>query len=190
MRLPHAHIGTVSKDIVIRRAVPADAEPIATVHVAAWRSAYANLLPAEYLAAMSIRRSTVQTRAALAAGHTALIAEVDNQVVGYATTGRPRTAGLADGEVETLYVLDDYRDRGIGRRLLRAAATQLEQAGCGSLYLWVLADNPSRWFYERLGGRPVRRSTTRVAGHSFGQMAYLWDPIGLLTAPQGSAIKT
>ena len=29
---------------------------------------------------------------------------------------------LAEGEVETLYVLDDWRDRGVGRKLMRAAA--------------------------------------------------------------------
>ena len=62
---------------------------------------------------------------------------------------------LAEGEVETLYVLDDWRERGVGRRLMRAAAAHLVDIGCQSAFLWVLRDNPSRWFYQRLGGRPV-----------------------------------
>ena len=57
------------------------------------------------------------------------------------------------GEVETLYLLDDYRDRGVGRRLMRAMAAHLAAVGCRSVVLWVLRDNPTRWFYQRLGGR-------------------------------------
>lgn len=166
----------------MRPAAPDDAAGIAAVHVAAWRSAYAGLLPSEYLARMSVRRSAAHMRAGIERGHSVLVAEAEGQVVGYATVGRPRAPGLADGEVETLYVLDDWREQGLGRRLLLDCAGLLEGSGCGSLFLWVLADNPSRWFYERLGGRPVRRSTTLVAGRRFDQMAYRWDPIGLLTS--------
>ena len=46
-------------------------------------------------------------------------------IVGFASGGRARRRGLAEGEVETLYLLDDYRDRGVGRRLMRAMAAHL-----------------------------------------------------------------
>ena len=39
---------------------------------------------------------------------------------------------LAEGEIETLYVLDDWRERGVGRRLMRAAAAHLADIGCRS----------------------------------------------------------
>ncbi len=157
-----------------------DAAGIAAVHVAAWRSAYANLLPADYLAGMSLVRHTAMHHAAIARGRGVLVARAGDEIVGFCTVGQPRTPGLADGEVETLYVLDDWRDHGLGRRLLQSGAALLEARGCGSAYLWVLQDNPSRWFYERLGGRPKMGSTTSVAGRSFRQTAYVWDPIGLL----------
>ena len=76
-------------------------------------------------------------------------------------TGSRAGAPLAESEIETLYVLDDWRDRGLGRRLMRAAAAHLAGLGCESTFLWVLRDNPSRWFYERLGGRSAAHSTTR-----------------------------
>ena len=57
------------------------------------------------------------------------------------------------------------------------------ERGCRSVFLWVLRDNPSRWFYQRLGGRPVLDAGTRVAGRDLVQTAYVWDPIeSLLTA--------
>ena len=168
--------------MTIRPARPEDAAAIAEVHVAAWRSAYANLLPAAFLARMSTVRHAAQAHAAILAGHGVLVAEQGRDVVGFCTMGRPRTPGVADGEIETLYVLDDHRDQGHGRALLQAAATSLAAQGCGSLFLWVLADNPSRFFYERLGGKPVRYGVAQVARRSFNQVAYVWDQIVRLTA--------
>lgn len=168
--------------MTIRPARPDDAAAIAAVHVAAWRSAYAGLLPAEYLARMSSVRHAAQAHAAISGGHGVLVAEEGREVVGFCTVGRPRTPGLADGEVETLYVADDHREQGHGRALLQAGAAWLARQGCGSVFLWVLAGNPSRFFYERLGGKPVRYGTTQVARQRLDQTAYVWDPIVRLTA--------
>ena len=94
---------------------------------------------------------------------------------------RPRSP-LGEGEIETLYVLDDWRDRGLGRRLIGAGAAHLAELGCRSAYCWVLRDNPSRWFYERIGGRAVMADSVLVAGVSVPQVAYAWDPIERLIA--------
>lgn len=170
--------------MTVRPARPEDAAAIAEIHVSGWRSAYAGLLPSRDLASMSTVRHAARMSVAIAAGHGVLVAEQGRDVVGYCTAGQARTSGLGDGEVETLYVLDDHREQGHGRALLQRAAADLSGAGCGSLFLWVLAANPSRYFYERLGGRLVRRGTTRVAGQAFEQLAYLWNPISpLATAP-------
>lgn len=180
--------------IGVRRARPADAAAIAVVHVAGWRSAYAGLLPDGYLAGLNPARHAAGYEAAIRRGAGVFVAVAagrdvperarvgtTSEVVGFATVGRARTA-LADGEVETLYVLDDWRDRGVGRRLMRAGAAHLQAEGCRSAFLWVLRDNPNRWFYERLGGRPVAQSVTRVAATDLQQVAYAWDPIERLLA--------
>lgn len=167
--------------MTIRPAVPDDAVAIAGVHVAAWRSAYAGLLPAGYLAGLSVIRHAARHDAAIRAGRGVLVAEAEGEVVGFCTVGQARTAGLGDGEIETLYVLDDHRDGGLGRALLCAGAGWLEGRGCGSAFLWVLEGNPSRFFYARMGGKPVRRDVTHVARQAFGQVAYAWDPIARLS---------
>ena len=167
----------------IRPARPDDAAGIAAVHVAAWQAAYAGILPEAYLAGMSRTRQAAYYLARIAAGPGVFVA-ADPHVVGFATAGRPRTRGLGDGEVETLYVLDDWRDQGVGRGLLHAAAAHLQATGCTSLFLWVLRDNPSRWFYQRMGGRAAMESAVQVAGIAVPQVAFVWDPITtLLSAP-------
>jgi hypothetical protein len=187
--------------ISIRRARPSDAGAIGSVHAEVWRSAYPGILPDEYLAGLSAwrlglgyERSILDRRE----GHAVFVAVAGGvdlppgpgeaqQVVGFASGGRARRKGVADGEVETLYLQEDWRDRGVGRRLMRAMGAHLRVVGCRSAMLWVLKDNPTRWFYEHLGGRPAAQETTRVAGQTLEQMAYLWDPIEALLAATAPA---
>ena len=166
--------------MIVRRARLRDAPGIAAVHIEAWQSAYAGILPSGYLADLSLPRLAQFYGRAIATGAGVYVA-ADPDVRGFATAGRARSP-LAEGEIETLYVLDDWRERGLGRRLLTAAGGWLHSRGCRSAFLWVLRDNPNRWFYERLGGRPAAMSQVGVAGQLVPQVAYVWDPIGRLLA--------
>ena len=179
--------------ITVRPARPEDAPGIGAVHVAVWRSAYPGILSDLTLAGMSAAQQAAYYRSMIRqhGGVFVAVAGADEEVVGFASVGRRRgssprasggaAAGPGDGEIHTLYVLDDWRDRGIGRRLMRAGARRLAADGCRSAFLWVLSDNPSRWFYQRLGGRAVTVGTTQVGGRTVSQTAYLWDPIETLT---------
>lgn len=172
--------------IRIRRAVREDAVGMANVHVGAWRNAYAGILPDGYLTRLSTPRQALYYQSGIEAGHAAYVADIGNRVIGFATASRSRS-DLADGEIETLYVLDDWREQGVGRGLMQATARRLARAGCRSAFLWVLRDNPSRWFYQHLGGRRVADAQTVVAGVPIPKTAYVWDPIELLlTTPAPS----
>ena len=174
--------------IGVRPARPADALAIGAVHVAAWRSAYAGILPNAYLARLSVTRQAAMYERTILRGAVVRIA-VDEaaepgrpRVVGFATAAR-RAHSLGDGEIETLYVLDDWRERGVGRQLLMTAAQGLAEAGCTSAFVWVLRDNPSRWFYQRMGGREAGTGTVTVAGGAIPQVAYVWNPIETVLEP-------
>jgi hypothetical protein len=183
--------------ICVRRARADDAPGIAAVHVAAWRSAYAGILDDDYLAGLSeARLAAFYARAILdrRQGHVVFVATAGGTdqpgdqpgpaagIVGFASGGRARRSGLAEGEVETLYVLDDYRERGVGRRLMRAMAAHLRVIGCRSALVWVLADNHARYFYRHLGGRLSMTEAIRVAGRPVLQTALTWDSIESLLA--------
>ena len=192
--------------ISVRRARPADAIAIGAVHVAAWRSTYPGILPDEYLANLSVSRQAAYYDAAIRGQAGVFVAAASGgdrpagrdgangpRIVGFATAGRSRVGGemgrrLGEGEIETLYVLDDWREQGLGRRLMHVAAAHLAERGCKSVFLWVLRDNPSRWFYQRLGGKPLAEAQIRFAGRDVVQIAFVWDPIERLLAasPQES----
>jgi ribosomal protein S18 acetylase RimI-like enzyme len=169
----------------IRRASAADAAAIGAVHVAAWRSAYPGVLPDQFLAKLSVPRQAAFYERAIRLGAGVHVATDANRIVGFSTARRTRHNALGEGEVETLYVLDDFKEYGLGRGLLRASAEYLAGLGCGSAFAWVLRDNPSGFFYEHLGGKRVATSMTRVGGSEIPQTAFAWNPIDrLLTSHQ------
>ena len=187
--------------INVRRARADDAPGIAAVHVAAWRSAYAGLLDEAYLAHLSEDKLTAFYHRAILDrrdGHAVFVATAggpdrpddatgaEASIIGFGSGGKARRKGLAQGEVETLYVLDDFRERAVGRRLMRAMAAHLRAIGCGSALVWVLSGNPANWFYRHLGGKPVMTEEIRVAGRPVAQSAYVWDPIDILMSATAS----
>ncbi|MBP0446066.1 GNAT family N-acetyltransferase [Roseomonas sp. SSH11] len=170
--------------VQVRRARPEDAPLIGAIHRIAWQDAYPGVLPDAYLASLNERRLAAgYLRAILArrGGEAVFVAGTpDGRIIGFASAALARREGIAAGEIETLYLLPDWRDQGIGRRLMRASAAHLAAIGCGSAMLWVLSANGAGWFYRRLGGRPVGREMICVGGHQVEQTAVLWDPITLL----------
>jgi len=56
--------------------------------------------------------------------------------------------------IKELYVADEHRSKGVGKLLMKAIATEAEQAGCG-LIKWYVAkwNQRSIEFYERLGAK-------------------------------------
>ena len=116
-------------------------------------------------------------------------------VVGFGSCGlvREMPEGLDGrenrvGEVYTLYVEPDFQNQGLGRRLLDAMFRQLQADGCDTAVLWMLAANPTRFFYEGLGGDPVGHRVDRMAGTDVEEMAYAWrDLDGAADPPQARA---
>lgn len=175
--------------IVIRDAQPADASGIARVHVASWRSTYAGMLPGDYLVGMSKRTAEVRWRMSLPdrvpGGGTVVAVDEAGDVVGFASFGRERRAldgidGGFEGEVYALYLLDDAKGQGTGRRLMAACAGCMREAGWRSAMVWCLSTNPTRWFYEHLGGVRVAERPGRFAGMDIVEVAYGWRDLAPL----------
>jgi len=109
------------------------------------------------------------------------VAEADEgSVVGFAAAGRERT-GRSDfpGEIYAIYLLKDHHGKGWGRELFQAAAGRLALEGFKALMLWVLADNPTRGFYEALGGRLLGQQPIQIGPDSLVEVAYGWEDLGV-----------
>lgn len=176
----------MSAGFALRLARISDAPAIARVHVETWRSAYAGLVPDAYLIGMteSGRAQAWQRRLIEPDKNAAtIVAEVMprgvSQVAGFGDCGPSRNPQVGcDGEVYALYVASDWQGRGIGRALLLRCFSELARAGFDSAAVWVLSENPSRFFYEAMGGRRVAEDSRVFANKPLSETAYVWDDLG------------
>jgi ribosomal protein S18 acetylase RimI-like enzyme len=174
----------------IRRAGPADANAIGSMHVASWHESYAGILPDEMLAGLSVKARADRWRKALlnpaAFGDAEVfVAEQGDSIFAFGACCRQRDKALAaagfDGEISALYVLHAHQRQGAGRSLMDSMARGLLAAGCSAASLWVLRENaPARAFYEHLGGEIVGRKADVRPNATLIEIAYAWRHLALL----------
>ena len=144
-------------DVSVRVAWADDAPAIGALQVRAWRTAYADLLPAEALPDESVAteawRSSM-TRPADARNRV-LVALERNRVVGFAVVGPaadPDCDPIADGELLELTVDADERGKGHGSRLLTAAVDTMTADRFTRAVFWAIAtDDELRSFLTTAG---------------------------------------
>src|SRR5437660_6908707 len=165
--------------ITIRSARPEDARSIAKLHVETWRATYAGMLSAPYLVGLSAPRQELGWRNVILREPRDLRVAVGSNgaILGFGSCGPNRGDRSFTGEVFTLYVAPDWQNQGIGRRLLIALFRRLVASGRRSAILWVLRENPSRFFYERLGAQQVSRKPLAVGGVTIEAIAYGWPDL-------------
>ncbi|MCW5748052.1 MAG: GNAT family N-acetyltransferase [Alphaproteobacteria bacterium] len=167
----------------VRPARPADAATLARIYVAAWRDAYAGILPDGMLVGMSDVRHAAAWQQELAARdrHSdTLVAEDDDGVIGLVTVGPARRASRAQlegGEIYRLYVAPEHQGEGAGKALMMAAFDWLISRQVDAVIVWVLAENPSRFFYEAMGGRRLGEKSDSIGGVKVREIAYGWTDL-------------
>ena len=174
-------------EVRIRAAIPADAQPIARVHVEAWRESYRALVPEHVIEALSVDRNTGMWAAVLAGGASSIVHVVERpgvaadeaELVGFGSATDARSPALgASGEITAIYLLESFKRRGIGRMLLKGLLGAFAERGHRSAGLWVLADNHgTRRFYEALGGRPGAPRFVTDGPADMHEIAYIWDDL-------------
>jgi GNAT superfamily N-acetyltransferase len=137
--------------VTIRRAVPADAEALAHLHLDVWDDAYTGLMPQGIL---DDRRSRAAERVErwrdiLDQDPDVFLAESEDGLIGFAASGPGQDNDVdTDLELRSLYVRAVWWGTGVGYALFE------EAIGDRAAYLWVLASNERAIrFYERQGFR-------------------------------------
>ena len=161
----------------LRRAEARDAEGITAVHDAAWKLAYAGLIPARELTRIVSRRGVSWWRRAIRRGTAILVLEVGGTVVGYATFGPNRARNLRQkGEIYEIYLMPEYQGVGLGTQLFLTARRELIRFGLDTIVVWALADNEGACrFYQNAGGERVATANERFGGTALRKIAFAWN---------------
>ena len=170
--------------ITVRRARPSDATDLAELQAVTWRETYPGLLPQPILDGLTLPRLHRNWRAELTSqsedhDHAILIAERDEEPIGFGTCGMSRgRIDPWDAEINMLYVRASAQGRGAGQLLLSAMARHLLARGMFSAGVWVVRGNGrARRFYERQGGRPSAFRRDAMQGWLIPVASYRWDDL-------------
>lgn len=161
----------------IRKATLADARGIARVHVDSWIATYKGIVPDAYLNQLSYNTREQLWNENLKDNNNYVAENEDGQIIGFADGGKERTGKYAtfEGELYSIYILPHCQEQGIGGSLLGKVVDDIREKGMNSLLVWVLADNRSCGFYEKLGGQEVDRKTVTISGKELSEIAYGWE---------------
>ena len=163
----------------IRAATPEDAGAVAQVRVAAWRAAYRQFMPDEFLANLDPGQNLDDLRSAMGATEPPFqirVAESQRAVVAFVIYGAPRyKARPGTLELWALNIQPEYWRLGIGRALVKEVLAAARHAGLTRVELWCIESNvPAVSLYESTGftRAGVSRTTSGLTGHPLHEVAY------------------
>lgn len=168
---------------MIRPAADKDRPAIAALQAASWRTAYAGVLDPAYLAAGLAHDLGAHWRdQPIGPQDVVLVAEEDGDLAGFIAVW-----GGDPPHIDNLHVDPARRSRGLGARLMRAAARTLAERGRDSAHLWVVSSNTRAIaFYRRLGGEITGEKRIDLYGTPSPATRIDWSSLApLLTDPPG-----
>ena len=163
--------------MLIRHALPADADAFAALAERLWRSTYADLIPAPDLEAhLAEAFGPPQQAAELAhADCRTLLLEGGGNLLGYAllhahgpVPGTSTTLFSKPLEIARFYLDPTVHGTGAARELMEAIFAEAATAGHDGVWLQVWEHNPrARRFYTKVGFTPVGTTVFQVGTREY-----------------------
>ena len=141
-----------------------DARQVAEIHVTTWQSAYQGIVPAGYLASLSVAEREPMWREAIVKGvPQLLVAKAEGAMVGWVAFGPCRDTGSPpdSAEVWAIYVAPSSWSSGVGRRLWRRSRARLHEQGFKTVSAWVFTQNARAIKFYRAAGFAPDLSSVR-----------------------------
>jgi len=152
---PHSR-GGLEMSMIIRRVLVEETYDYAVCHMDCWRSAYKGIMPDEYLSNMS---SGIESRAERSVQiisescnpYEYLCVTYDEKMIGKLGFGKCLDEDKGEaGQIYAMYLIDEFWDRGFGRKMMEYALNNLKEMGYDEVVIWVLEENDrARRFYEK-----------------------------------------
>jgi 2-amino-4-hydroxy-6-hydroxymethyldihydropteridine diphosphokinase len=150
--------------VEISKASLEDARAIAEIQVLSWQHAYAELLPSDYLASLSVPVREHMWRTAIINKTPELwLAKTDGVISGFAAFGPSRDpdASAQTAELMAIYLAPSAWSQGIGRALWLACQARTEALGFQRITLWVLLKNSRAIKFYEAAGFSAQASTVK-----------------------------
>lgn len=157
--------------VVFKKAFAEDAEIFSQIHSAAWHQAYADLFEKAYLKSVTDGEKKHDFLDGLQNGEKEhyIIYKNENPIGIIVISIRSAVM-----EINSLYLLSNFKREGIGSKAIKYVETVAEQCSVNTIVLWVLTDNKTaRKFYENQGFLLTGSEREIERGRIVSQVRYL-----------------
>lgn len=137
-----------------RKATVEDAQSIVEINLQMWRTTYKDLVSSKTIEARFLTRDkrVEKTIDQINTNNTYIVSEIDNLVVGFIQYIQSKNKKFEDyGEIQALYLLDEYHRNGIGKTLFNLALIELKKLGYKRIIIDCLVGNSANEFYLKMG---------------------------------------
>ena len=175
----------IVKIMKIRKAKLVDIKDIAYVQVKSWETTYPGLLPDEVIKSRTVESRTKRLTEfwqdlETSTTRCVLVAETkEGNIVGFVCGGKSFDDNLPyEGEVYSIYIMEEYQNKGLGTTLMKEAVKFLVDLGFKTMIIWVLEGNKqASQFYEKLGGLVKERKMHNIEDREYPINGYVWEDI-------------
>lgn len=164
----------------IRRASIDEAASIAKVHVDSWRTTYRDIISSSHLNNLSYEQHTELWRDNIGKedNHVVVAEDENGQIVGFADSWKQESSSAeSSGDLTSIYLFEEYQGQGIGKMLLKALFNHFKEMGYEKIFVEVLEDNKTRYFYEHYGAKLIDTAEIKIGGEILNELIYEWDDI-------------
>lgn len=172
----------------IRQATEFDVEGIAFVQVNSWKTSYAGIIDQDFLDNISYeKRLSSWKDILLSKSSQELVVLFENKVIGFAGFGPIRSESRLDqhpffsdqnariGEIYAIYLLEEYKGKGLGKALFTQCRLWFIQKGFESFVVRALTNNVrAKRFYEKEGGKSIGEITITLGDKNYPEAFYLF----------------
>nr|GGG71959.1 acetyltransferase [Virgibacillus oceani] len=164
--------------MIIREATLSDAEGVAKVHVDCWRTTYKDIISDDFLDNLSYEQRTKLWISNISRDDNYIfIVEIEGKIIGFADGGSEKSGKYPDydGDVTSIYILEEYQGHGIGKKLLTRLFDKFKTLKLGSSIVKVLEENGSCRFYEAMGAELIDSSKfVQIGNDKLKLLVYGW----------------
>jgi GNAT superfamily N-acetyltransferase len=173
-------------------AEPRDAQGIGEAQVSSWRTTYPGIVAQSYIDSLTAEARAevwgrVLRRETSPESYVLVAETAPGEVAGFASGGPIRKARAGfDAELYAIYIVKSAQGIGVGRALLEAWAAHEVVRGFRAAVVRVLANNPARYFYERMGARWLEDAMLNIGGEPYPEAWYGWNDLGAVGTGRAS----
>ena len=159
---------------MIRIAVPSDVQQIAEIHVQSWKETYTGIINQDILDNLSVeKRLQLWQKLVVDENHRLFVYERDGEILGFLDGFLNPNKNIA--EIKAFYFLKQLKGQGFGRAMFEKFYQTIQPEQHQLLHLGVINHNPSRYFYEKMGGQMIGEEEIPEYGEGVNEVFYEWN---------------